>query len=89
MFDVSDCENVKISGYTVDGTFQQYLVRKHIIHATHCLILTRRKVSWVNSVTPIPDGIESEAAASILCAVCTASIHVRHPSQWSDRISRV
>lgn len=27
-------------------------------------------VSYVHSVTPIPDGISSEAAASILCAVC-------------------
>ncbi|TFK22447.1 mannitol-1-phosphate dehydrogenase [Coprinopsis marcescibilis] len=48
-----NCYNVKLSGYTVDGTFCQYLV------------------SWVNCVTPIPDGIESEEAASVLCAGVT------------------
>ncbi|KAJ3504314.1 hypothetical protein NLJ89_g7998 [Agrocybe chaxingu] len=47
------CANVKISGYTVDGTFQQYLV------------------SYTNCVTPIPDNLESAAAASILCAGVT------------------
>ncbi|KAF5311145.1 hypothetical protein D9619_007804 [Psilocybe cf. subviscida] len=63
-----NCENVKISGYTVDGTFQQYLV------------------SWVNSVTPIPDGIESEAAASILCAGVTVYRALKYsetsPGDW-------
>jgi propanol-preferring alcohol dehydrogenase len=48
-----NCENVKLSGYTVDGTFQQYLV------------------SYVHSVTAIPDNLESAAAASILCAGVT------------------
>jgi alcohol dehydrogenase, propanol-preferring len=43
----------KLSGFTVDGTFQQYVV------------------SYVNHVTKIPDGIESAAAASILCAGVT------------------
>ncbi|KAF9530159.1 mannitol-1-phosphate dehydrogenase MPDH1 [Crepidotus variabilis] len=48
-----NCEKVKISGYTVDGTFSQYLV------------------SYVHSVTVIPDELESYAAASILCAGVT------------------
>ncbi|KAJ8502248.1 hypothetical protein ONZ51_g71 [Trametes cubensis] len=44
------CLKGKYSGFTVDGTFSQYVV------------------SWVTHVTPIPDGIESAEAASILCA---------------------
>jgi propanol-preferring alcohol dehydrogenase len=49
----ADCLQAKLSGFTVDGTFQQYAV------------------SYVNHVTPIPDGIDSSAAASILCAGVT------------------
>ncbi|PPQ82177.1 hypothetical protein CVT26_008291 [Gymnopilus dilepis] len=63
-----DCEDVKISGYTVDGTFAQYVV------------------SWVQSVTPIPDTLESEAAASILCAGLTVYRALKYsetnPSEW-------
>lgn len=42
-----------MSGFTVDGTFQQYVV------------------SYVNHVTPIPEGLDSFAGASILCAGVT------------------
>ncbi|KAH9478404.1 Alcohol dehydrogenase 3 [Psilocybe cubensis] len=63
-----NCENVKISGYTVDGTFSQYLV------------------SYVHSVTPIPEGLESEAAASILCAGVTVYRALKYsessPGDW-------
>jgi propanol-preferring alcohol dehydrogenase len=48
-----NCAEAKLSGFNVDGTFQQYVV------------------SYVNHVTPIPDGIESAEAASILCAGVT------------------
>ncbi|KAF8879660.1 mannitol-1-phosphate dehydrogenase [Gymnopilus junonius] len=48
-----NCDDVRISGYTVDGTFSQYVV------------------SWVHTVTAIPDELDSEAAASILCAGLT------------------
>ncbi|KAJ7220327.1 chaperonin 10-like protein [Mycena pura] len=48
-----NCLDAKLSGFTVDGTFQQYVV------------------SYVNHVTPIPDGFDSNAAASILCAGVT------------------
>lgn len=47
----SDCKEAKLSGFTVDGTFQEYVV------------------SFVNHVTPIPDNIPSDEAASVLCAV--------------------
>ncbi|KAG7094309.1 hypothetical protein E1B28_007911 [Marasmius oreades] len=48
-----NCPEAKLSGFTVDGTFQEYVV------------------SYVNHVTPIPDGFPSDAAASILCAGVT------------------
>ncbi|KAF9269340.1 GroES-like protein [Marasmius fiardii PR-910] len=48
-----NCPEAKLSGFTVDGTFQEYAV------------------SYVNHVTPIPDGFPSDAAASILCAGVT------------------
>jgi D-arabinose 1-dehydrogenase-like Zn-dependent alcohol dehydrogenase len=51
-------------------------------------VLTLHQVSWVNSVTPIPDGIESEAAASILCAVCAISI-IEYPAISLINILRV
>ncbi|EIW68394.1 hypothetical protein TREMEDRAFT_57311 [Tremella mesenterica DSM 1558] len=47
------CPKVKYSGYTVDGTFSQYVV------------------SFVHHVTPIPEGIDSAEAASLLCAGVT------------------
>ncbi|KAI0034450.1 GroES-like protein [Vararia minispora EC-137] len=47
------CSKAKLSGYTVDGTFAQYVV------------------SYTAHVTPIPDGIDSAEAASILCAGVT------------------
>ncbi|KAE9398605.1 NAD(P)-binding protein [Gymnopus androsaceus JB14] len=48
-----NCSQALCSGFTVDGTFQEYVV------------------SYVNHVTPIPDGLPSDAAASILCAGVT------------------
>lgn len=48
---VLDCPDAKLSGFTVDGTFQEYVV------------------SYVHHVTPIPEGFDSAAAASVLCAV--------------------
>jgi len=48
-----NCADAKLSGFTVDGTFSQYVV------------------SYVHHVTPIPEGIDSNAAASILCAGLT------------------
>ncbi|KAF9479794.1 mannitol-1-phosphate dehydrogenase [Pholiota conissans] len=63
-----NCDNVKLSGYTVDGTFSQYLV------------------SWVHSVTPIPENIDSESAASILCAGLTVYRALKYsettPGDW-------
>lgn len=47
------CQQGKLSGYTVDGTFSQYVV------------------SYVSHVTPIPEGLDSNEAASILCAGVT------------------
>ncbi|KAI0729795.1 GroES-like protein [Fomitopsis betulina] len=47
------CPNQQLSGFTTDGTFQQYVV------------------SWVSHVTPIPEGLDSFEAASILCAGVT------------------
>ena len=32
------------------------------------------QVSFVNHVTPIPEGIDSDAAASILCAVSSIGV---------------
>ncbi|KAG5335346.1 Alcohol dehydrogenase 3 [Termitomyces sp. T112] len=48
-----NCCNAKLSGYTVDGTFSEYVV------------------SFVRHVTPIPENLDSRAAASILCAGVT------------------
>jgi len=48
-----NCVSVKNSGFTVDGTFAEYVV------------------SWVDHVTPIPDGFPSVDAASVLCAGVT------------------
>ncbi len=43
-----------------------------------------RKGVYVNHVTPIPDGLSSEAAAAIMCAVrefrlCTSCIYLTGP----------
>ncbi|KAL0960030.1 hypothetical protein HGRIS_011678 [Hohenbuehelia grisea] len=48
-----NCAQAKLSGFSVDGTFSQYVV------------------SYVHHVTPIPPLLESNAAASILCAGVT------------------
>ncbi|KNZ80182.1 Alcohol dehydrogenase 1 [Termitomyces sp. J132] len=48
-----NCVEAKLGGYTVDGTFSQYVV------------------SFVRHVTPIPESLDSRAAASILCAGLT------------------
>ncbi|KAF7327337.1 Alcohol dehydrogenase 1 [Mycena kentingensis (nom. inval.)] len=62
------CLNAKLSGFSVDGTFQQYVV------------------SFVNHVTPIPEGIDSNAAASILCAGVTVYRAIKYsqttPGDW-------
>jgi len=62
------CRESKLSGFTVDGTFSQYVV------------------SYVAHVTPIPDGFESEAAASILCAGVTTYRAIKyanvHAGDW-------
>ncbi|KAF8649585.1 hypothetical protein AX16_005676 [Volvariella volvacea WC 439] len=63
-----NCYNAKLSGFTVDGTFSEYVV------------------SWVHHVTPIPDGIEHNAAASILCAGVTVYRAIKYsrtePGNW-------
>ncbi|KAJ7173932.1 chaperonin 10-like protein [Mycena crocata] len=63
-----NCLNAKLSGFTVDGTFQQYVV------------------SYVNHVTPIPEGFDSNAAASILCAGVTVYRAIKYsqtsPGDW-------
>ncbi|KAJ6553523.1 chaperonin 10-like protein [Mycena vulgaris] len=63
-----NCLDAKLSGFTVDGTFQQYVV------------------SYVNHVTPIPDGFDSNAAASILCAGVTVYRAIKYsqtsPGDW-------
>ncbi|KAG6815554.1 hypothetical protein H0H87_000606, partial [Tephrocybe sp. NHM501043] len=48
-----NCVDAKLSGYTVDGTFSEYVV------------------SFVRHVTLIPKNLDSNAAASILCAGVT------------------
>jgi len=62
------CEHVKLSGYTVDGTFSQYCV------------------SYVHTVTPIPDDLDSFEAASILCAGLTVYRALKYsetsPGDW-------
>nr|BAM20943.1 mannitol-1-phosphate dehydrogenase [Pholiota nameko] len=62
------CEKVLLSGYTVNGTFSQYLV------------------SYVHNVTPIPEGLDSESAASILCAGLTVYRALKYsettPGDW-------
>ncbi|THU82034.1 GroES-like protein [Dendrothele bispora CBS 962.96] len=63
-----NCPHAKLSGYTVDGTFQEYVV------------------SYVNHVTPIPEGFPSDAAASILCAGVTVYRAIKYsqtnPGDW-------
>ncbi|KAF9649264.1 mannitol-1-phosphate dehydrogenase [Thelephora ganbajun] len=55
-----DCVKAKNSGFSVDGTFSEYVV------------------SWVNHVTPIPEGFPSADAASILCAGVTVYRAIKH-----------
>ncbi|KAF7330167.1 PKS-ER domain-containing protein [Mycena venus] len=63
-----NCLEAKLSGFTVDGTFQQYVV------------------SYVNHVTLIPEGFDSNAAASILCAGVTVYRAIKYsqtsPGDW-------
>ncbi|KAF5379106.1 hypothetical protein D9615_005953 [Tricholomella constricta] len=63
-----NCDQAKLSGFTVDGTFSQYVV------------------SYVRHVTPIPDGFDSNAAASILCAGLTVYRALKYsqtsPGDW-------
>ncbi|KAJ3821856.1 chaperonin 10-like protein [Lentinula raphanica] len=63
-----NCPEAKLSGFTVDGTFQEYVV------------------SFVNHVTPIPDNIPSDEAASILCAGVTVYRAIKYsqtvPGDW-------
>lgn len=48
-----NCAEAKLSGFTVDGTFSQYVV------------------SYVDHVSPIPEKLPSQDAASVLCAGVT------------------
>ncbi|KAJ3868793.1 MAG: chaperonin 10-like protein [Lentinula lateritia] len=63
-----NCKEAKLSGFTVDGTFQEYVV------------------SFVNHVTPIPDNIPSDEAASVLCAGVTVYRAIKYsqtsPGDW-------
>ncbi|KAJ7671394.1 chaperonin 10-like protein [Mycena polygramma] len=63
-----NCLEAKLSGFTVDGTFQQYVV------------------SFVNHVTLIPEGFDSNAACSILCAGVTVYRAIKYsqttPGDW-------
>ncbi|THH17552.1 hypothetical protein EW146_g3276 [Bondarzewia mesenterica] len=69
------CQKGKLSGYTIDGTFSQYVVRTRFppfrdypsIFSPHFFL----KVSYTAHVTPIPEGLDSAEAASILCAGVT------------------
>ncbi|KAI9436127.1 GroES-like protein [Russula earlei] len=62
------CAKAKLSGYTVDGTFSQYVV------------------SYVNHVTPIPENLSSQEAASFLCAGVTVYRALKYsrtqPGDW-------
>ncbi|KAF8888642.1 mannitol-1-phosphate dehydrogenase MPDH1 [Infundibulicybe gibba] len=63
-----NCPEAKLSGFSVDGTFSQYVV------------------SFVNHVTPIPKGLDSFEAASILCAGVTVYRALKYgqtsPGDW-------
>jgi propanol-preferring alcohol dehydrogenase len=63
-----NCSKAKLSGYTVDGTFSQYVV------------------SYVSHVTPIPETLRSEDAASFLCAGVTVYRALKYsrtkPGDW-------
>jgi len=54
------CVKGQYSGFTVDGTFSEYVV------------------SYVSHVTPIPQNLGSEEAASILCAGVTVYRAIKH-----------
>ena len=64
------CANCKLSGYTVDGTFSEYVVS--LPHFLTVRYVEGEQVSYVHHVTPIPKGLSSEEAASFLCAVGTS-----------------
>ena len=51
MLQFSVCAKGEYSGFTVDGTFSEYVK------------------SYIRHVSPIPEGLSSADAASILCAV--------------------
>jgi len=55
-----NCPEAKLSGYTVDGTFAEYVV------------------SFVQHVSKIPDEIDSDEAASILCAGVTTYREIKY-----------
>lgn len=57
-----NCVKGQYSGFTVDGTFSEYVV------------------SYVSHVTPIPESLDSQEAASILCA----GITVYHAIKYSQ-----
>ncbi|KAF9467921.1 chaperonin 10-like protein [Collybia nuda] len=63
-----NCLDAKLSGFTVDGTFSEYVV------------------SYVHHVTPIPEGLDSKEAASILCAGLTVYRALKYsqtnPGDW-------
>ncbi|GLB40408.1 putative alcohol dehydrogenase GroES-like domain [Lyophyllum shimeji] len=63
-----NCDEVKLSGFNIDGTYANYVV------------------SYVTHVTPIPEGIDSNEAASILCAGLTVYRTLKHsqtnPGDW-------
>ncbi|KAF8491383.1 GroES-like protein [Russula emetica] len=62
------CAKAKLSGYTIDGTFSQYVV------------------SYVAHVTPIPENLDSNEAASFLCAGVTVYRALKYsqtkPGDW-------
>jgi len=62
------CAKAKLSGYTIDGTFSQYVV------------------SYVAHVTPTPENLDSNEAASFLCAGVTVYRALKYshakPGDW-------
>lgn len=62
--------NGKISGYYTPGTFAQYatfvyFIQRSLLFAKQC---TGDYSGPARYVTPIPDGLDSAAAAPLLCA---------------------
>ncbi len=54
---------MKKGGQNTDGTFCEYVVRSKRLEDSQARMLrcSSVKVSYVNHVTPIPDGLSSEA----------------------------